>query len=735
MKKIMNANAVITLAVLAVAKSAHALTPMIDNDMSDVSAQSGITASYTESASGIGLSSMAILQANPNAATIDEVGEKGIRLIGPSSGAFLKRLDTSRPMLNAMLDVGTANVGASTGVPIVALNFDWARSRILLDGIRMAGSPTASLGRYAVDGSSILDVKAVRGLEWSNPDYGSSVMLGYNGVNPSQWAVGNMGNSTPGAIYWRYGAGNSELTLGDFSFYFKMQDGRLGVNASEGVRLESKPGTKVAFSLSIDFMYDAAGASPFAVTTADRSLLYWGWRGNWSNFVFSAKTGGRIDGSSQGLNAAVRFDYDPDFVWIIGDGRDGRAASTSGENAARLEFGNWTKINNSEPAFNIPYIGLESVTGSQGTYGLCWGSAAVSVTANGACSGSGTGAVAASLATQKIAVRSAADPDAIAITVRDMRLNAYSTTVDVLDRTVNLSKPVVSYNWGLIYSFADLDADIFVSPRADNSLDVRLALTTQTLQRPSPSNAPLNTVQDRWTYGTNFMIADTETPANSYAIGLMGADVLMAMTAGRMTMSPSGIVTDSTNMRYQIRGLLGGGKLPDMPVPQAMTYVDLNLEADRYQLILGPAPSGNSALVYSGFINLANLNTAIANQVPGSGNHAHDDGTYFSLAEPNLSKLDVDFRFANITGPLAIRNGKVDLQGDSDSTFRLLISNDIDVGTTAIVPCTFGVACTPTAATNPLRVQALEFGGKNLATLVMPSGTIRSQITLMPQVP
>lgn len=727
MKKTANANATLALAISCMASVAHAMTPMVDNDMSDVSGQSGLTLSFTEPAAGINVSSLAVLQADPTPGTVDEAGELGVRLLGPTGGnAFFKRLDTSRPMLNTYLDVGTSTVGSSTNVPTGSLVLDWARSRLLIDGVKMAGPTTGSFGKYAIDGSSILDVKAVRGLNWSNADYGSSVMLGYNGVDPLAWAIGNMGNSTPGAIYWRYGTGSSEMTLGDFSFYFKMQDGRLGVSSTEGLRLESKPGTKVAFSLSIDFMFDAAGASPFATTTADRSLLYWGWRGNWTNFAFTAKSGGRVDGSGKGVNASVRFDYDPDFVWIIGDGRDGRAASTTGANAGRLEFGNWTKIPGNTYAFNIPYIGMEAVTGAQGTYGLCWGLGSVSSSANGACTGMGAGAVASNLAAQKIAVRSSTDANAMALTVRDMRLAAYSTTVDVLDRTVTLNKAPVRYEWGLIYTFADLDADIFVSPRTDNSLDVRLALTTQTLQ---------TSVADRWTYGTNFMIADTETAASSYAIGLMGADVLMAMTDGRMTMNSSGIITDSTNLRYQIRGMLGGGKLPDMPVPQSMAYIDLNLEADRYQLILAPAPSGNSALLYSGFINLANLGTSIANPTPTAGNHMHDDGTYFSLAEPNMSKLDVDFRFANITGPLAIRNGKVDLQGDSDSTFRLLISNDIDVGTTAIVPCSFGVTCTPAAATAPLRVGSLEFGGKNLATIVMPSGTIRSQITLMPQVP
>ncbi len=702
------------LASVALPGVASALSALPDDEMSGVAGQSGLTFRVTEPAAGITLGSLNILAQNPNPATIDEVGELGVRMAGPTGGmAFLKRIDTSRSLIDISLDAGAT--GVSTADTGVYLDMDWARSRMEFESVRLSTLPGTSFGRYAFDSSGRLEVKTVSGLLYAgNPTYGASAKLNFNAVNPALWAIGEMGAATPGSLYWRNNG--AELTLNDFSFYFHMPDGRIGVNAN-GLLLESKPGTKVAFSLTIDFMYDSLGASAFSVSAADRSMLYWGWRGNWTDLQLTAKSGGRVDGNGNGLNASIRFNYDPDFVWVVGEG---------GTAPARLEFGNWTTIPGNPYAFNIPYIGIEPVkTGTtQGTYGLCWGTAAVTATANGACSGLGTGPVASNLAAQQIAVRSASDQDAMALTVRDMRLAAYSSTVDIIDRTVNPLNPAQRFDWGLIYTFADLDADIFVSPRADGTMAFRLGLTTQTLGTTSA---------DRWTFGTNFMIADTLT---DYAIGLMGADVLMALANGRMAMTSNGIVTESTNLRYQIRGMLGGGQLPAMTVPQFMAYVDLNLESDRYVFTLTPSPAGNTALHYSGFINLANLGTSLANPVPGSGNHMHDDGTYLSLAEPNLSKLDVDFRFANITGPLRFRNGRVDLQGASQSTLRLLISNDIDVGKTAVLACAVGVySCPDVLATTPLQVGSLEFGGKNLATIVMPSGTIRSQITFQPQVP
>lgn len=619
----------------------------------------------------------------------------------------LKRIDTTRPLLRADLDAGSDGT-----TPYVSLNANWGNSRLNIGSIGLTGV-TGSYGQYVIDAAGTFMLKNSGGfLNVNSATWGAATTINIGGVNPALWSAGTVGAATPGQIYWRQGT--SELSMGSYSFYFNMTDGRIGVD-NNGLLVQSKTGSKVGFALSLDFMYDAAATSSFAITAADKSMLYWGWRGSWTDFALRVNGKGRVDGGGNGLGASLSFNYDPSFVWIVGEG---------GANPFTIEFGNWTVLPGNTVAYNLPSLTLDQLDVGQGTTGLCWGQNTITASANGTCTGAGTGDVAQNFAAQAVKVRTATDAKALALGVRDMTLSAYSSTVDLIDRSVTPTKGAQRYNWALIYTFANMDADIIVTPASTSDrMRLDLALTTQTLESGDTN---------RWQKGTNFMIGDTDV---NFGIGLIGADVLMATRNGTLGLTSGGIKFDTGQLRYQLRGMLAGGAIPAMPVMEKMFYLDVNLEADRFMLNLAPSAS-TRALAYSGFINIANTNIAdFSNPVPTSGNHQHDDGTYVSLAEPNLSKLGVDFRFANITGPVEVANGVVDLQGDDVSQFRLLISNDIKVGTTASVPCAFGVSCTPAAATAPLQVGSLEFGGRDLGTLVMPSGVIRAQITMMPQVP
>lgn len=696
----------------------HALEAMYDEDMAEVAGQQGLTITLQEPAAGITFSSAAILSSNPNKTTIDEVGEQGLRYLSSGAGfPLLKRLDTTRPLLITKLDFGF-----NTN-PFGYLSLDMAQSRIDIGAVKLAAVTTdpgsGSLGRYVVDTNAELILKGRNLFDASTAAYGSAITLNMGKVNTALWAPGKFGATLPGQAFWSQnigaGSGQPEMDLNKFSFFFDMPDGRFGFK-NGGLLIESNPASQIGFSLTMDILYDGAGTSPLSVTAADKTMLFWGWRGHQTNFQLTAKgTGGRVDGSGKGINFGIRFDYASDFVWTVGEG---------GSNPGLIEFGNWTKIPGNPYALQIPFFSIEAVSSTQGTYGLCWGQASVTATANGACSGAGTGPVASLAPAQAIQPRLSGDNAAVAFTVRDMRLAAYSSHVDVLDWTVDTNKAAQSFNWALIYTLADLDADIFMSPYADGkSVRLDMAVTSQTLD---------TTNANRWTNGSNFMIGDSTT---NFGIGLMGADVLLAMRQGRTGMTAAGIKIDAPLFRYELRGMLGGGSIPNMTVPQFLSYVDLNLEADRYVFTLGPAPLASQRyLSYSGYVNAANLTGGFASPVPGSGNHNHDDGTYLSLAEPSFSKLGADFRFANITGSVEMTDGQIDVQGDDVGQFRLLISNNLRIGTTANVPCAWGASCTP-AAGNVLQVGRLEFGGKTLGTIVMPNGIVRAQVTIMPQVP
>ncbi|MDO8267900.1 MAG: hypothetical protein Q7T32_08735 [Moraxellaceae bacterium] len=696
----------LALAILLSGGIAHpvlALDDITDGELADISGQDGLSLSFTDPPAGV----------QANTIQWQTTPTNGLELGSAATPVNLKRIDTSRPLINAHLDAGSDGT-----TPWVSLNTDWANSRLDIGSIGLTGV-SGSFGRYVIDAAGTFSVRNAGGiLNVNSATWGAGTTINIGGVNPALWTPGTLGASTPGQIYWRQGT--SELSMGDYTFFFDMTDGRIGVD-NNGLLVQSKPGSKIKFALSLDFTYDATGTSPFAITGADKSMLYWGWRGHQTDFTLRLNGKGRVKddntGNLNGLGASLAFNYDPDFVWIIGEG---------GTNPFKIEFGNWTLLPGNTLAYNLPSVTLDQLDVGQGVAGLCWGQNTISATANGTCTGSGTGSAASNFAAQPIKVRAAADAKALALGVRDMTLSAYSSTVDLIDRTSNAAKAPQRYNWALIYTFANLDADIIVTPVASSDrMRLDLALTTQTLETGDTN---------RWQKGTNFMIGDTDTGVNQ-GIGLIGADVLMAVRNGTLGQTASGIKFDSPQVRYQLRGMIAGGAIPAMPVMQKMAYIDMNLEADRFVLTLGPAATGK-ALTYSGFINIINSNIAdFSNPVPTAGNHIHDDGTYLSLSEPNFSKLGVDFRFADITGSVEVTDGKVDLQGESEGQFRLLISNNIKVGSTATHPCAFGVASCAAVVGTPLQVGRLEFGGKDLGALVMPSGIIRAQVTMMPQVP
>lgn len=721
--------AAISMGLMAFAANSHALQVLHDEEMSSVMAKDGITLTLTEPATGITASSAAFLTNNPDSATQNELNELGLRL---SNISIKRATGVTSPLFQATLDVGAPS---ALGDTFVGLNAALARSQIDIGAVNVAGVTSGvgsgSLGHYFVETPVDLNLSGRNLLYATAPAYGSSLSLNFGKVDTANWAVGYQGATDPGKIFWRRGdnsAGAPEMVMNDFSFLFALEDGRFGFNGNSLV-IESKPGSKVDFSLALDILYDGSGTTPFDVGTTDKTMLFWGWRGHWTDLYLEfLKSGGRVDGNGKGFNSSIKFNYDPDFVWAVGEG---------GNNPAYLEFGNWTRLPGNSYAFDIPFFGVEALAGgatAQGTGGLCWGNAAITATANGVCSGSGIGPVASQSAVQPINVRRNTDPSALGITFRDMHIAAYSSTVNTADRTISgkAGAPVVStYNWALIYTLADLDAEIFVSPYND-SQSARLDLAVMSQTHATDASASDRT---RWNTGSNFMIGDTDT---GFGIGLMGADVLIALRNGRMGMTSTGIKTDAPMFRYQLRGMLGGGAIPDMTIPQAMTYVDVNVEADRYVFTLGPGQgAGDSYLAYSGFINLANLSDANFASPIGTGNHAHDDGTYLSLSEPSFSKLGIDVRFADIRGSVGVGEGKIEMQGEGDlgpGKIQLLVSNNLYIGMSSSVPCAWGVSCTM-AAGSPLVVNSLEFGGKSLGSFAMPSGIVRSQLTFFPKVP
>jgi hypothetical protein len=274
---------------------------------------------------------------------------------------------------------------------------------------------------------------------------------------------------------------------------------------------------------------------------------------------------------------------------------------------------------------------------------------------------------------------------------------------------------VIDENWALIYTFGDLDGNIYAYPQAGGGLKMDFAVALQTFGA---------TDQERWENGSHFMIGDTD---KNLAIGLVGADVLFAANDMAVSLKSGGLNLDSPQARFQLRGMLGGGDIPNMDVPQGMAYVDFNLESDRFVFNLSPAPFGESYLGYSGFLSLTNLNVTNFSNEDG-GAHDGDDGTYISLAEPNLDRLAVDFRLANLTGDIQIQNGQLDLRTSTETDHgrpELRISHTLKLGQTATQP--------NGSAGDVLQVGRVEFGNRDLGSLVIPSGQINAALILKEQ--
>jgi hypothetical protein len=166
-----------------------------------------------------------------------------------------------------------------------------------------------------------------------------------------------------------------------------------------------------------------------------------------------------------------------------------------------------------------------------------------------------------------------------------------------------------------------------------------------------------------------------------------------------------------------------------MDTPVYASYIDANLEFDNFVFNLLPDLLGDR-LYFAGKFSLADLSGSLANSA--SGAHNHDDGSYISLAEPNFNKLNVDLRLANITGDIEIpkvlgQGGVIDLlsaASETDDKPKLRIQNNMLIGKSA-----------NDGTGDPLMIGNVEFGGRTLGSVVMPSGHIHGSITLKQQTP
>lgn len=604
----------------------------------------------------------------------------------------------------------------SQGRPGLAIDSSWGRMRAQIDSMSVSDD-TRSFGTTAIDSAGRFALIGDGGLFNISGD-SAELIINVGNVDASDPSPTNWTLADPGQLYYRIGGpGATEVLLDNLGFLLHMHEGTVGIDGTEGLLVQSKAGARTDLNLTFDIL--ATGSSAFSKAASTYlPMLYFGWRGGLEDFRFTLKPGGAwlADGTvTQGLTASLGFDLASDFQFILGE---------AGGDKSYLEFTDPTSLpkllNPSRKDVEFGSITLDAISAGQGVGGICYGGSN-SAGPLGGCAAESF----ASLPAQVIDIP--ASDSGLALISRNWGLHAYSSRVSYRDGTDSLLD--IDEGWALIYTLGDINSNLYLYPQTGAGITADVVAAIQTIG---------TTPQQRWENGTHLMIGDTD---QNLAIGLVGSDLLFAAEEldVELALFAGGLrFHTEQGARIQLRGMFGGGDIPNMNDPISAAYVDMNLEFDEFAFNLIPALDG-SFVGFAGYFSFADLNNGYSNQTGGA--HGHDDGSYISLAEPDFDKLDVDFRLANITGDIEIPvlvgssssaenfNGKIDLlsaSAEADNKPKLTIATKMNIGRTA--------GLSPSgAASEPFLINSVEFGGQKLGSIAIPTGQIYTSITLKQQ--
>lgn len=331
----------------------------------------------------------------------------------------------------------------------------------------------------------------------------------------------------------------------------------------------------------------------------------------------------------------------------------------------------------------------------------------------------------------------------------------------------------------------------------NGGLTVDLLLMSQTFNPGAPAtDAAARTQGFNWSNGSHLMIADTNLDGDgalgetrdAQGIGLLSSSFLVAANdmsirllnnmptpdpgvAGRFNAADpykAGLDLMSPRTRFNLSTTFGGGILPDNlggygtgPTVVKASLIRLNFEGMLNGRLSPSAPSSGAGSSFNpctyGFVcnnylgyswamrfmdtNDANFseNTSVYSGWSGTVAQLGDYGSYLSLAEPN--RPDVDVRFSNMTGDLALTNGVIDMvptAQDGDNKPKLRIMHTMVLGSAAAARVTDASSNrtawqSGVAPGQEFRIDRVLLGGANLGRIVVPSATIFSSLTLKPQ--
>ena len=635
--------------------------------------------------------------------------------VAPVSGDYVGSLD---------LDVG-ADGG---GVPKLALVADWgtpaAPLRTTFGGLTLNtatwNGSANSLGSLALRSSG-------------------AMTLVNQGIFNTTANTARLNFSSDNDLFYRQGAaGSPELSFANMDFDVRFTDGAAaGHNDGLGRIAVDSSGVLInAANLYVDFTFDLAfKAAPVNFDTTGRSsMLQFGWQGGLVNATQRIGGGGfgygsylngpntfqDFDGSqtgvrSQGINLLSEWSFDTDFALVIGE---------AAGNGTFARFTNWQTLGGTAgPQFSMPVI-FDVIQAGNAPAGLCAGPFTSGVASAASCSAAGGEFFASGMD---------AGEAAFGILIRDAHLHAYSTQVQVEDPLAGGT--VTPVNWGLLFTYGKMDADIFLHPqgRADGAAvtttntgiraDVTLlAQSPDAWRRANSSSAAVRaTAGDGWRTNTHVMAVDTASPVGSghNGVGFVNGDLLYRARDLFLRVSdgdpaypnlPAGLWLQTDNMaQYRFRGIFGGGDLADLSYG-ALTKVsllDVNLQTSRFIFVLNPLPvDGVTGAAPIGFNGLLDF----------------DGGAYLTVGE--VSSPSSQFFVRDVSGTIAWRDGSLAMisgENTASGLPQLIIKNELDIGETA----NFGAATPGT----PL-VGTLGFGTEDFGRIAIPEGTWGSEIIL-----
>ncbi len=696
-----------TVALIIIgSRLAYALEPMPDYLMSEISGRDGITMSLSGQ-NQISASQLDFRFDGSGAPIlVDSLGIQTLNIGARSNGGNYEITTTLDAFTHNIAGGDASACGPTDCKSALALHTYWNSP------LRVSGTPTVRNLEIDSEGA-IVAVNSGGGLgNFALDTVGEFYMQAGEGLFDSghyskfRLNLGKSYNNTEAATLFYHLGGDGTLALDDLALKLNIDAGGLGID-SDGLMLK---GSRADFNLTYNVLYDGTGGNFSIDASDDKSILYYGWNGGLLNPELHLMPGGLLDATdsyTKGLSFSLTTDFESDFAWDAGE-----AAGTK----TYLAFSNWNSITGTDRHFSVPYLALDAV--AQGGYvaPLCWGANAASASASGACSGNSV-LGAERYSTQSIGF--APTSSAMAIAIRDTSLSAYSSRVDFYDD----GAAIANENWALIYTFGDVDGNILLYPVQAGVLLADIAFTVQSFDDDTPAN--------RWANGTHFMIGDTGDGDNGdgtnsgegMAIGLVGSDLLFGAEKLSVAMRPEGLLLQSNNVRFGLRGLFGGGSIPSMDDLQAMFLMDMNLESDDFRFRLEPSPNSETFLGFSGYLSLTNLPSSSSLSTAISDNSVNDDGSYISLSEPSYNKLDVDIRFASISGDIEIYDGRVNLEPNSGKP-TLALSSKLRVGNQVA-----GAGLSD----DELIIQRVEFGGNSLGSIVIPGANIAASLTLKQQ--